>query len=102
MFKDEQIRYDKWEERNFVRNFFHIYRDEIKYIYKFQPRLFYKKRDVAREMRQSIKDIFRYFPIRVYGKVILEHEAIVKPAKNQCKIFSSATLVPKINEADVS
>lgn len=53
-------------------------------------------------MRQSIKDIFRWFPIRVYGKVILEHEAIVKPAENQCEIFGSTILVPKINEADVS
>jgi len=53
-------------------------------------------------MRQSIRDIFRWFPIWVYRKVILEHEAIVKPVKNQCEIFDLAILVPEINEADVS
>lgn len=53
-------------------------------------------------MRQSIRDIFRWFPIWVYRKVILGHEAIVKPVKNQCEIFDLAILVPEINEADVS
>lgn len=69
---------------------------------KLQPQTFYKTRVVAYEMRQSIRDIFRWFPIWVYGKVILENEAIVKPTKNQCEIFDLAILVPEINEADVS
>lgn len=53
-------------------------------------------------MRQSIRDIFRWLPIWVYGKEILEHEAIIKPAKNQCEIFDLTILVSRINKAERS